>query len=671
MSFFKNMLFGGDYNPEQWPEEVWVEDMRILNLAKINSATINVFSWAQLQPDEMTYDFSTLDKIVTMLTEHNYQIVLATSTAALPAWMSRRYPDVNRTDFEGRPHKFGHRHNACPNSPTFRKYSKKLAGKLAERYGGLENVVCWHISNEYGGECYCENCAKEFQVWLKKKYHTIEALNRAWNMTFWGHTLSSWEDVVVPNALGDAIGQEKTAFAGISIDYRRFMSDSLLRNFTDEKRAIRFYDPETPITTNLMGTYKGLDYFKWAKEMDIVSWDNYPSYDTPVSMTAMCHDLMRGLKDGQSFMLMEQTPSQQNWQPYNSLKRPGQMKNMSYQAVAHGADTVQFFQLRRSVGACEKFHGAVIEHVGHEHTRVFRETAELGRELEKLGDKLLDAMTPAKVGIIFDWANYWALEYTSGPTIELRYVEQIHHYYQELFARNIDVDMISLNSSFEKYDLVIAPCLYMINQEQVQKIDAYVTKGGKFVTTMMSGLVDETDNVHLGGYPGPLKETLGIWVEEFDALPPEKSYQVVFQNGTTCDCRMLCDIIHPDTADILATYGKGEFYQDTPVITTHQRGEGKAYYVGTMLSREGMREFFDIVLNDMAIPAYSLPEGVEWKTRVKKDQTYHFLLNHTNETIAVTLPVEGVDLLTDQSLTGTVELAPFAVKIITPEAKKG
>lgn len=504
------MLFGGDYNPEQWPEEVWVEDMRILNLAKINSATINVFSWAQLQPDEMTYDFSTLDKIVTMLTEHNYQIVLATSTAALPAWMSRRYPDVNRTDFEGRPHKFGHRHNACPNSPTFRKYSKKLAGKLAERYGGLENVVCWHISNEYGGECYCENCAKEFQVWLKKKYHTIEALNRAWNMTFWGHTLSSWEDVVVPNALGDAIGQEKTAFAGISIDYRRFMSDSLLRNFTDEKRAIRFYDPETPITTNLMGTYKGLDYFKWAKEMDIVSWDNYPSYDTPVSMTAMCHDLMRGLKDGQSFMLMEQTPSQQNWQPYNSLKRPGQMKNMSYQAVAHGADTVQFFQLRRSVGACEKFHGAVIEHVGHEHTRVFRETAELGRELEKLGDKLLDAMTPAKVGIIFDWANYWALEYTSGPTIELRYVEQIHHYYQELFARNIDVDMISLNSSFEKYDLVIAPCLYMINQEQVQKIDAYVTKGGKFVTTMMSGLVDETDNVHLGGYPGPLKETLGI-----------------------------------------------------------------------------------------------------------------------------------------------------------------
>ncbi|MGX7132823.1 beta-galactosidase [Enterococcus songbeiensis] len=664
MAFFKNMLFGGDYNPEQWPEEIWVEDMRILNLAKINSATINVFSWAQLQPDEETYDFSTLDKIVEMLTKHKYQIVLATSTAALPAWMSRRYPDVNRTDFEGRAHKFGQRHNACPNSPTFRKFSAKLAGKLGERYGHLENVVCWHISNEYGGNCYCENCAKEFRVWLKKKYHTIEALNKAWNMAFWGHTLYSWEDVVVPNALGDAIGTEKTAFAGLSIDYRRFMSDSILRNFTDEKAAIKQHDPKTAITTNLMGTFKDLDYFKWAKEMDIVSWDNYPSYDTPISLTAMRHDLMRGLKDGQSFMLMEQTPSQQNWQPYNSLKRPGQMKNMSYQAVAHGADTIQFFQLRRSVGACEKFHGAVIEHVGNEHTRVFRETAELGQELEKLGDTLLDAVTPAKVGIIFDWSNYWGLEYTSGPTIELQYVDQIHHYYQELFARNIDVDMVSINGDFEKYDLLIAPCLYMINQEQAQKIDAYVNNGGHFVTTMMSGLVDETDNVHLGGYPGPLKETLGIWVEEFDALPPEKTTQVVFNDGTVSDCRMLCDIIHPNTAEVLANYGKGEFYADTPVITRNQKGSGMAYYVGTMLSETGMKRLFDELLKELPIETFDLPEGIEWKTRVKENQTYHFLLNHKNEPVTVTVPTAGKELLTETALSGTIELAPFDVKII-------
>ncbi|MHC5248646.1 beta-galactosidase [Enterococcus sp. LJL90] len=661
---FKKVLFGGDYNPEQWPKEVWTEDMRMFDLASINSATVNVFSWAQLQPSEEEYDFSQLDDIMDMLKKHNYQIVLATSTAALPAWMSRRYPDVNRVDFEGRQHKFGHRHNACPNSPTFRKYSPLLAGKLAERYGDLSEVACWHISNEYGGECYCENCEKAFRVWLKKKYQTLEKLNDAWNMTFWSHKIYSWDEIVAPNALGDAIGTEKTAFAGISIDYRRFMSDSMLQNFVDEKNQIRKFDATTPITTNLMGTYKGLDYFKWAKEMDLVSWDSYPSYNTPASYTAMCHDLMRGLKNGQPFMLMEQTPSQQNWQPYNSLKRPGQMKNMSYQAIAHGADTIQYFQLRRSKGACEKFHGAVIDHVGNEHTRVFREVAELGGELAQLGDSFLTATTPAKVGLIFDWSNYWALEYTSGPTIELKYVEQIHHYYQELYRRNIDVDLVPIDGDYEKYDLLLAPCLYMIEEESAKKIEKYVAAGGTFVTTMMSGIVNQSDNVHLGGYPGPLKELLGIWVEEFDALPPETHYQVVFEDGTQQDCRMLCDIIHPQGAQTLANYGKGEFYQDTPAVTCNQFGKGAAYYVGTMLSETGMTELFDLILADLDIPELILPAGIEVKTRIKGNQVLKFVLNHRNETVTATLPFNGTDLLTSQACGGAVELEPFYVKLI-------
>lgn len=314
---FKRILYGGDYNPNQWPKDIWQEDMRIFKDARINSATINVFSWAKIQPSEEVYDFSELDEIVEMLSRENYDIVLATSTAALPAWMVKRYPEVARTDYEGRHHKFGQRHNACPNSPVYQKYAEALAKELAKRYGSNEHIACWHINNEYGGECYCENCEKAFRVWLRKKYGTIEALNKAWNLEFWGHTIYDWDEIVLPNALSEGLGSDKTAFAGISVDYRRFMSDSMLGNYVMERDAVRCYDKETPITTNLMGTYKGLDYFKWAKEMDVVSWDNYPSYDTPWSQTAMCHDLMRGLKD-ESFMLMEQTPSQQNWQPYNS-----------------------------------------------------------------------------------------------------------------------------------------------------------------------------------------------------------------------------------------------------------------------------------------------------------------------------------------------------------------
>lgn len=423
------ILYGGDYNPNQWPREIWKEDMQIFRDAHINSATINVFSWAKLQPSEETYDFSELDEIVDMLSKEDYDIVLATSTGAVPAWMAKKYPEVERTDYEGRHHKFGQRHNACPNSPVFQKYSAALAAKLAERYGSNPHVKCWHVNNEYGGTCYCENCEKAFRVWVRKKYGTLDAVNKAWNMEFWGHTLYDWDEIVAPNALSEGIGTEKTAFAGISIDYKRFNSDSILENYKLERDAIRRFDSEAVITTNLMGSYKELDYFKWAKEMDVISWDNYPAYDTQPGYTAMQHDLMRGLKDA-PFMLMEQTPSQQNWQPYNSLKRPGQMRAQSLQTIAHGADTIQFFQLRRSVGACEKFHGAVISHAGTENTRVFREVQQLGGELEKLGDVILGSRSSAEVGVVFDWDNYWALEYTSGPTVDLMYVKQIYAYYQ-------------------------------------------------------------------------------------------------------------------------------------------------------------------------------------------------------------------------------------------------
>ncbi len=630
MKEFKRMLYGGDYNPNQWPREVWDEDMRIFRQADINSATVNVFSWAKIQPSEDEYDFAELDEIMEMLKKENYDIVLATSTAALPAWMVRRYPEVARVDYEGLRHKFGQRHNACPNSPVFQNFSRRMARKLAERYGDHPNLACWHISNEYGGECYCENCEKAFRVWVKKKYGTIDAVNKAWNMHFWGHTLYDFDDIVAPNALSDGIGYEKTAFAGISIDYRRFMSDSMLENFKAERDAVREFDKETPITTNLMGSYKGLDYFKWAKEMDIVSWDNYPSYNTPWSSTAMHHDLMRGLKD-QPFMLMEQTPSQQNWQRYNSLKRPGQMRAQSWQTVAHGADTIQFFQLRRSVGACEKFHGAVIEHSGTENTRVFREVAELGHELKALGDTLLGAKNSAKVGIIFDWDNYWGLEYAVGPSADLKYVDQLQQYYTYFYERNIPVDMIPVDADFTKYSAVMAPVLYMVKDGMQEALENYVNQGGVLLTGFMSGLVDQSDNVHLGGYPGPLRSLCGIWAEEIDALAPEQTNSLQFTDGTETTCSLLCDIIHLEGAESLANYGS-DFYADTPAVTKNAFGAGTVYYVGTKPDAMGLVKILDMLCSDADIkPLIDEETKLEIACREKDGKKFWFVLNLTGK----------------------------------------
>ncbi|WP_379132080.1 beta-galactosidase [Paenibacillus sp. sgz500958] len=654
--------YGGDYNPEQWEAPDWAEDERMFKLAGIDVATINVFSWALIQPSEDTYDFSGLDAMMDRLYKNGTYVCLATATGAHPAWMAHRFPEVTRVDVQGRKRKFGGRHNSNPNSSVYRKYAALLAGKLAERYKDHPALVAWHISNEYGGYDYSEQSEAAFRVWLKKRYGTLDTLNKAWNTRFWGHTFYDWEEIVAPSELSEEWNGNRTNFQGISLDYRCFMSDSLLECYKLEYDAIKQHSTNVPITTNLMGFYPELDYFEWAKHMDVISWDNYPSLDTPVSFTAMTHDLMRGLKNGQPFMLMEQTPSQQNWQPYNSLKRPGVMRLWSYQAVARGADTVMFFQLRRSIGACEKYHGAVIEHVGHEHTRVFRESAELGKELERLGDKLLDARSEAKVGIIYDWQNRWALDLSSGPSVALNYVNEVHKFYDALYQQNIEADMIGVEENLSKYKIVIAPVLYMIKPGFAEKVEAFVRAGGTFITTYFSGIVNENDLVTVGGYPGELRKVLGIWAEELDALLPGMSNEMVMNQewgglsgSYTCD--LLCDLIHSEGAEVLAQYGS-DFYKGMPALTVNTFGEGKAYYVATSPEAGFLQGFLgNICAENSVLPLVKAPEGIESVQRVKDGVPYLFLLNHSAEELSAEIgSVERTDLLTGAVFSGTAKV---------------
>ncbi|MEC2343453.1 beta-galactosidase [Paenibacillus barengoltzii] len=666
--------YGGDYNPEQWGPDVWKEDERMFNLAGIDVATVNVFSWALIQPSEETYDFAQLDETIDRLYKSGVYVCLATSTGAHPAWMARKYPDVLRVDVQGRKRRFGGRHNSCPNSPTYRKYAARLAGKLAERYKDHPGLLIWHVSNEYGGYCYCDNCAAAFRVWLRERYKTLDELNRVWNTRFWGHTFYDWEEIVVPNELSEEWGGNRTNFQGISLDYRRFQSDSLLECYKLEYDEIKKHTPNVPVTTNLMGFYPELDYFKWAKSMDIVSWDNYPSLDTPVSFTAMAHDLMRGLKSGAPFMLMEQTPSQQNWQPYNSLKRPGVMRLWSYQAVARGADTVMFFQLRRSIGACEKYHGAVIEHVGHEHTRVFREVAELGRELDQLGDTLLDARTEAKIGIVYDWENRWAIELSSGPSVALNYVNEVHKYYDTLFQMHVESDMVSVEEDFSKYEILIAPVMYMVKPGFAKKVEEFVAGGGTFVTTFFSGIVNENDLVTLGGYPGELRSVLGIWAEEIDALLPGHTNQIVMKEAWGAlsgqyECGLLCDLIHAEGAEVLAEYGS-DFYQGMPVVTVNSFGKGRAYYVASSPDAAFLQGFLKNLCEEKGIqPLLDAPEGVEVARRVKDGKAFLFLLNHNEGAAEVEIGSEAYkDLLAQTEVSGTVQVPGRGVVIL--EGKK-
>lgn len=634
MTQLSRFLYGGDYNPEQWPEDTWANDIQVFKQAHLNSATINVFSWALLEQREGEYDFSKLDKIVKELSDANFDIVLATATAAMPAWMFKKYPDVARVDYQGRRHVFGQRHNFCSNSKNYQVLASKLVKKIVSRYYKNPHIKVWHVNNEYGGNCYCDNCQNTFRDWLKYKYKNLETLNKAWNMNVWSHRIYDWDEIVVPNELGDAwgAGGTETIVSALSLDYLRFQSESLLKLFKMEKAIIKKYDPVALVTTNFHALpNKLLDYQKWAKEQDIISYDSYPSYNMPTYQSAFLYDLMRSLKH-QPFMLMESTPAQVNWQPYSPLKRPGQMAATELQAVAHGADTVQFFQLKQAIGGSEKFHSAVISHSQRTDTRVFKEVTELGEKLEKTGSTILGSKTKAKVGIVFDWNNFWSYEYIDGITQDLDYVESILDYYKQFYKRNIPTDIISVDDDFSQYDLVVAPVLYMIKSGLAEKIDQYVKRGGNFVASYLSGIVNENDSVYLGGYPGPLKDVLGIWVEESDAVIPGQKITVSLDSNNY-QANLICDLLHLEGAHALGNYNS-EFYKETPAVSENKWGKGTSWYIGTQLDEAGLSKIFDHLISIVNIKSLvETKTDLEITKRVTKSgKELYFVLNMSNDT---------------------------------------
>lgn len=653
------IYYGGDYNPDQWDDAVIDEDMRLFQKAGINLLTLPVFSWARLEPDEGVYCFDWLDRIIDKIWEHGIYVCLATPTTAQPAWLSTRYPEVLPVDIAGRRRTHGMRVFFCVNSLKYRERAAAIAAEMAIRYAHHPALAMWHVSNEYGTYCYCPNCQAKFRVWLKRRYGTVEELNNRWHTTFWGRIVSDFEEVTLPTELND----DYRFNPAIQLDYMRFVTDSTAACFVNEYQVLKSYNPDIPIQTNMSGYIKKLDQFTLTKNLDIVGWDNYPWPDDPPYFVAMKHDIMRGLKGGQSFILTEQSPNQQNWQPYNLLKRPGEVRRLSYQAMAHGADTCLFFQMRQSIGGQEKFHGAIISHNGREDTRVFRESMELGKEFAAIGDAFLEGRTPAKVGMLFDWNNWWALELASGPSRDMDYLKTFSLYYKTMYSQNIAVDVLRFGADLTGYEIIVAPMLYMTKEGVAEQLTEFVEKGGTVVTTVMSGLADENDRCVFGAYPGKLKEMLGIWVEETDALRPYEKNVMKLTDSLVLpekeyECGFLCDIIHAEDAQVLAAYGE-DFYAGGPCVTVNEYGQGKAYYIGTQPEQDFLEELMKVIVKDSGIkPLYPAEAGMELTRRVSEKGDVVFAINHNKHTSWVDFGEEQlINLMNDEVLTGKVRLA--------------
>ncbi|MFG3246370.1 beta-galactosidase [Streptomyces sp. NPDC048187] len=638
--------YGGDYNPEQWPEDVW-DDHRLFTRAGIDTLTVGVFSWSLTQPGPDTYDFTVLDRILDRAAAEGRRVCLATGTAALPPWLAARHPEVNRTDFEGRRHRYGQRHNFCPGSAVYRAAATALAGRLAERYADHPALLAWHVNNEYGGACYCELCADAFRGWLRERYETLDALNDAWWTTFWSHRYTDWDQIEPPSALTEHWrGPDHTAFQGITLDHHRFTTDALLGCFLAEKDAIRAHDPDTPVTTNMMGLYRPLDYHRWAPHLDFASWDCYPPPDAPPTRAALGHDLTRGLKGGAPFWLMEQTPSTTACRDVNPLRRPGELRLATWQAVAHGADATLYFQLRASRGACEKYHGAVIGHAGRDDTRVFGEVAALGRELADLDDTTLGARTPARTALLFDWDSWWALEISDGPSRAVRYPDVVHAYYRAAREAGADVDVVPVTADLTPYDVVLAPVLHLVKGDLADRLTALTRRGGSVLATFLTARCDEHDRAFPADVPGPLAPLLGIRIDEWDSRSPDV-VQPVDLGEVRTGARHVFEIVLPRGAEPVGTYG-ADFYAGTPAVTRHRLGAGEAWYVATALDQPGVDHVVRRVLaRHGLVGPYAEHPAVETATRVTPDGTrLLFLLNHAPEPARLTAHATATDLLT-------------------------
>ncbi len=664
------LLHGGDYNPEQWlkqKDEIWKKDIELARKAGINTLTVGIFSWAHLEPEEGKYDFTWLDEVMDMLKENGIAAILATPSGARPPWLAQKYPEVLRVNNERMHHLYGGRHNHCLTSPVYRQKVAAINEQLALRYGKHPALKMWHISNEYSGECHCPLCQKAFQAWLQKRYGTIENLNDAWWDQFWAHRFTSFEQIESPTS-PSWLGENENH--GQKLAWRRYTSQQHCDFYLNEIAPLKRITPEIPCTTNLMSTYPGIDYFALGKLLDRSSWDNYPVWmgneqDAQTgSFTAFNHDLMRGVGDGKPFLMMESSPGPVNWQQVNALRRPGTVLLQGLQAVAHGSDSVQYFQFRKSRGSFEKFHSAVVDHVGHGDTRAYRDVVQVGEALKTLKE-VAGSAPENEIALVYDWENRWALEDARFGLSDKGYEKAVRTHHTALYNLGFGVDIIDQTADLSKYRIVSAPMCYMLREGFAAKVHDYVKAGGTFVLTYVSGYVNEEDLCFLGGFPGPLMDVAGLWAEEVDALFPGTKNSFDWQ-GKTYEAVDFCELTHVKTARALAVYGQ-EFYAGTPALTENSFGAGRCYYLAARTGEDFLQDFYRHIAEEASVMPLmeNIPQGIGVAKRVGEDGLeFLFVMNFLPEEKTVTLAGSWQDMLTGKAVSGETTLAPRSTLVL-------
>lgn len=634
-----HLIYGADYNPEQWPPEVWREDVALMQEAGVNLVSLGIFSWALLERAPGEFDFAWLDEVMDLLHAGGIGVNLATATASPPPWLATLYPDSRPVTVDGVRLEIGGRQAYCPSHAGFRSHVVALVRAMAERYGTHPAVQLWHVNNEYGchiDQCYCELCAEKFREWLRAKYVTLDALNTAWGTAFWSQHYWAWEQIQPPRRAPTYANPTQ------QLDWRRFSSDNLLELYHIETAVLREVTPHVPVTTNFLGFLPGLDYFRWAAHEDVVSLDAYPDPlgASPHLEAGMQFDLMRSLRGGQRWILMEQATSAVNWRTVNAPKAPGLARLLNHVALAHGASGIMFFQWRASRAGAEKYHSALVQHPGPKRSRVWQEVVDFGAELRALVP-LLDARVKAGVGIVFDWNSWWALELDSKPS-RVALMPLVTAWYAALRRLGQTVDFVHPSGDLGQYDLLVMPNSYLLAEGDAANVRAYVEGGGHLVTGFFSAVVNEHEHIGLGGYPAALRGVLGLWVEEWLPLAPGTVTPV--QLGTASqpvEATTWAEVVHLDGAEILATFTDGAYglARGGPAVTAHVSGSGRATYIATHLPEGALQEVLRGALTAAGVPYVNLPAHLDVTLSDHSDGPLLHVLNaHGLESVQIVVP---------------------------------
>ncbi|WP_433043026.1 beta-galactosidase [Dactylosporangium sp. CS-033363] len=649
--------FGGDYNPEQWDRAVWQEDVELMRRAGVNLVTVGVFAWASLEPSPGRFEFGWLDEVMDLLHAGGISVDLATPTMAPPVWLSQDDPSVLPVMEDGSRFGFGNRLHYDPASPRYRSHAVRIADRLAARYSGHPALAMWHISNEYGPTSYGPSSAVAFRSWLQSRYGSLDALNDAWYTRFWGQRYTDWEQVGPPSV------PRSWSNPARRLDFKRFVSDALLECFVAERDAVRRYRDDLPIVTNFMRFYRHADYWRWAGFEDAVALDIYPDpgvADSHVA-AALNFDLMRSLR-GEPWLLMEQAASAVSQWKVNNVKRPGRMRLGSYQALAHGSDSVLFFQWRASRGGHERFHSAMLPHSGTS-SRTWAEVVALGNELRRLAPVVGSCSSSAHVGLLFDWDAWWGLEVTHGlPRNDFDYAWIAESFYRPLLEAHYAVDLVSFGSDLSPYRILVVPSAYLVHDGFAAALEEFTEAGGTVVISFFSGVVDRDNQVRQPAYPGAFRRLIGAYIDEYWPAREGETFEVEFADGTTATADWWQDSLHPETATVLGEYTTGDL-AGRPALIRNDFGAGRVVYLGTRLEPSALR---DTLLSAVrAAGASPVLEGAPPYVEATRRDRYLFLLNHSDaRTATVTVPGPGVDLLTGAAVEDAVVLAPLAVAVV-------